>query len=125
MSLAGKIMTMFTDKDMTAPAFPRTKVQAISDDDGVGLNVLLDKKQSKHTSQTIALKVEDWVNNAQQVTVYDMSIDSTIIVSSDPSNIQAYGDCGVYCAQQLDGALKFVCTKTPLFQLKVNLLILD
>lgn len=42
MSLIGKIVTLFSDKEKTAPVFPRTKVSAVSDDDGVGLNVLLD-----------------------------------------------------------------------------------
>lgn len=47
MALTGKIMDFFADKAMTIPAFPRTKVKAISDDDNVGLNVLLDEKVSK------------------------------------------------------------------------------
>ena len=42
MALTGKIMDFFADKAMTIPAFPRTKVKAVSDDDGVGLNVLLE-----------------------------------------------------------------------------------
>lgn len=44
MALTGKIMDFFADKAMTIPAFPRTKVKAVSDDNGVGLNVLLDAK---------------------------------------------------------------------------------
>ena len=42
MALTGKIMDFFADKAMTIPAFPRTKVKAISDDNNVGLNVILD-----------------------------------------------------------------------------------
>lgn len=49
MSLIGKIVTLFSDKEKTAPVFPRTKVNAVSDDDGVGLNVLLDNLQSATT----------------------------------------------------------------------------
>ena len=44
MALTGKIMDFFADKAMTIPAFPRTKVKAISDDNNVGLNALLDAK---------------------------------------------------------------------------------
>ena len=55
MALTGKIMDFFADKAMTIPAFPRTKVKAVSDDNNVGLNVILDNKLSSiwtHTSRT-------------------------------------------------------------------------
>lgn len=42
MSLVGKIKTLFSDKEKTEPMFPRTKVKAVSDDEGVGLNVILE-----------------------------------------------------------------------------------
>lgn len=43
MSLIGKIQTLFSDKDKTKPVFPRTKVSAVSDDNGVGLDALLNE----------------------------------------------------------------------------------
>lgn len=43
MSIVGKIKTLFSDKDKTEALFPRTKVSAVSDDDGTGLNVLLEE----------------------------------------------------------------------------------
>ena len=55
MALTGKIMDFFADKAMTIPAFPRTKVKAVSDDNNVGLNVLLDAKVSKTESDMTAL----------------------------------------------------------------------
>lgn len=55
MALTGKIMDFFADKAMTIPAFPRTKVKAISDDNNVGLNVLLDNKVSKTENDMTAL----------------------------------------------------------------------
>lgn len=42
MSLTGKITNLFADKAMTIPAFPRTKIKAVSDDNGVGLDAILD-----------------------------------------------------------------------------------
>lgn len=42
MPLTGKIKNLFEDKDMTVAVFPRTKVKAISDDNGVGLDAILD-----------------------------------------------------------------------------------
>lgn len=43
MSITGKIKTLFSDKNKTEVLFPRTKVSAVSDDNGVGLNVLLEQ----------------------------------------------------------------------------------
>ena len=51
MALTGKIMDFFADKAMTIPAFPRTKVKAISDDNNVGLNVLLDELRDEVESK--------------------------------------------------------------------------
>ena len=42
MSMTGEIRSLFLDKDKNQVLFPTTKVKAISDDDGVGLNVLLE-----------------------------------------------------------------------------------
>lgn len=38
----GKIKTLYSDKEKTEALFPRTKVNAVSDEDGTGLNVILD-----------------------------------------------------------------------------------
>ena len=43
MSLIGKITTLFSDIEKTTPLFPRTKVSAVSDENGVGLDVILDE----------------------------------------------------------------------------------
>lgn len=42
MSLIGNIKTLFEDKEKTSPVFPITKVKAISDDNGIGLDAILD-----------------------------------------------------------------------------------
>lgn len=42
MALTGKITTFFSDKAKTKPMFPFTKTKAVSDDNGVTLDVLLD-----------------------------------------------------------------------------------
>lgn len=55
MSLIGKIQTLFSDKEKTIPVFPRTKVKAVSDDNGVGLNAILDEmSNATTTAQTTA-----------------------------------------------------------------------
>lgn len=43
MSLLGKIQALFADKERTQAIFPLTKVKAISDDDGTGLDAILDR----------------------------------------------------------------------------------
>lgn len=43
MPITGEIQGLYRDREQTQPVFPLTKVKAISDDDGVGLNVLLDE----------------------------------------------------------------------------------
>lgn len=42
MAFTGKIKTLFEDKDMNSPIFPRTKTRAVSDDNGIGLDAILD-----------------------------------------------------------------------------------
>ena len=40
--ITGKIKTLYSDMEKTEALFPRTKVSAISDENGVGLDVLLE-----------------------------------------------------------------------------------
>ena len=47
MATTGKIMNFYSDKEMTTAAFPRTKVDAVSDNTGTGLGAILDGKLSK------------------------------------------------------------------------------
>lgn len=42
MATTGKIMDFYSDKAMTTVAFPRTKIKAISNDSGVGLDAILE-----------------------------------------------------------------------------------
>lgn len=49
-SIIAKIRTLFEDKEGTIPLFPRTKIKAVSDDDGTTLNVLLDDMSTNITA---------------------------------------------------------------------------
>ena len=42
MPLLGNILTLFSDKKKTKPVFPVTKVKAVSNDEGVGLDAILE-----------------------------------------------------------------------------------
>ena len=46
MSTQGKIKTLYSDKEKTEALFPRTKISAVSDSDGTGLDVILDNINS-------------------------------------------------------------------------------
>jgi hypothetical protein len=70
MALTGKIMDFFADKAMTIPAFPRTKVKAISDDNGVGLGALLEGKSDvghTHTATEVGARPSNWTPTAAEV----------------------------------------------------------
>lgn len=47
MSLTGKITTLFQDKTKQLPLFPRTKVKAVSDDEGNALTKILTDMDAK------------------------------------------------------------------------------
>ena len=47
MSIIGKIQGLFSDRERTQPIFPITKTKAVSDDNGVSLDVLLADKASE------------------------------------------------------------------------------
>lgn len=153
MALIGKIMDFFADEAMTTPAFPRTKVKAVSDDNGVGLSALLEEKsdvghthiatevgarpsdwmpsaaevgaQEKHTTKSCTLTTGGWSSLSQTVNVTGVTANNTVIVTPSPSSYAVYGESGVYCSAQADGKLTFMCVKAPTANLVVNVLILD
>lgn len=125
MSFAGKITNLFADKAMTIPAFPRTKVKAVSDDNGVGLNALLDAKQKKHVAATVTLLTSGWSNNQQIVNLSAATSTNTLIICSAPDNFEEYATSGVYCLKQGDGKLVFACESVPKIDLVANIMILN
>ena len=42
MSISGEVRTLYSDREQTKAVFPRTKTDAVSDDNGVGLNAILE-----------------------------------------------------------------------------------
>ena len=125
MALTGKIMDFFADKAMTVPAFPRTKVKAISDDNGVGLNALLDAKQKKHVAATVTLLADGWSDNQQIVNLSAANSTNTLIVCASPENFDVYAADGVYCLKQGNGQLVFACASVPKVDLIANIMKLN
>jgi hypothetical protein len=55
MAITGEIQGLYKDREHTHAIFPMTKVKAVTDDNGVGLNVVLDRLATKdHVSTEIA-----------------------------------------------------------------------
>ena len=143
MPLTGKIKNLFEDKDMTISVFPRTKVKAISDDNGVGLGALLDakadkteldakadkteldNKQEKHETISVSLTTSKWSNLAQSVTVTGVTASNAVVVTPAPASHTAYCESGVYCSAQANGTLTFKCSTVPSANLIVNVLVLN
>jgi len=70
----------------------------------------------------ICLTANGWNNNEQTVQVQGVvPEEQNQLVSIHPANgyIEPYAEAEVYCAEQLDGALVFKCTTTPLQDLDV------
>lgn len=125
MAITGKIKTLFTDKTKTEVLFPRTKIRAVSDDNNVGLNVLLDNKQEKHKPFLIFLLASNWSDMKQTVNIESVTEDNSIFPAPAPENYMAYCEAGIYCSAQANGTLTFTCAETPSVDLTVNILILD
>lgn len=96
MSITGKIKTLFTNKEKTEALFPRTKVNAITDDNGIGLNILLENietslvKKATTTSYTGTFSSSGWSSTApytQSITVDGILVTDNPFVDIDLSNV--------------------------------------
>ena len=136
MSLTGKIMTFFEDKAKTKAAFPRTKVKAVSDDSGRGLDAILDEMgnatipaerladNAKSKGVAVTLAKGSWSSNAQTVSVTGVTASNNVIVSAAPASREAYNDAEIYCSAQAAGTLTFKCGSVPAADVTVNVVIL-
>jgi len=76
------------------------------------------------TAKTAVLTSSGWdENNSQTVTVNGVTSTSIIIVAPDPSNIDEYSSCGIYCSSQGTGTLSFIASDVPDENLTINILI--
>lgn len=77
-----KIKTLYTGKEKTEEIFPRTKVEAINDENGIDLNTILENKANKDNVApsgyglgTTCSEIDDW-NNATQNGFWASSVNS-------------------------------------------------
>lgn len=83
MPIEGKLGSLYVDKEQTQPLFPRTKTKAITDDDNIRLDIILDSLKT-----TVDSKVNDvFVANAitEELNAIDFPVDS---VNGKTGNVQ-------------------------------------
>lgn len=145
MSLTGKIMNFFADKEMTIPAFPKTKVKAVSDDNGIGLNVLLDnidieldsintELDNLITFYTANLSMDDWTNNtdyaSQTITVSGILASDNPIVDINTAGLTATGMqavasawCEVYYISTATNSITVYSRSVPTTDIPIKLMV--
>jgi len=122
MALTGRIKTLFTDSTKTEVLFPRTSIDAVTDENGTSLKALIGNKQKKGS---VSLLASNWSDMMQTVSVDGVTEDNSIIPVPAPENHTAYCEAGIYCSAQSNGALTFICSDVPTTDLIVNVLIFD
>lgn len=84
----------------------------------------VDQHAGGGTSITVTLASANWNGNSQTVTATGVTASNTVIISPAPSNIDDYGDAGIYCSAQSSNSLTFACASTPSNNISVNILIM-
>lgn len=65
MPIEGKLGSLYVDKEQTQPLFPRTKTKAITDDDNIRLDIILDSLKTTVNSKASEAFVTNAIANAQ------------------------------------------------------------
>lgn len=65
MPIEGKLGSLYTDKEQTQPLFPRTKTKAVTDDDNIRLDIILDSLKTTVNSKASEAFVMNAIANAQ------------------------------------------------------------
>lgn len=95
--MASKITTFYEDSAKENALYPRTKVSAVSDNDGNGLEALLNAKQNQLVSGT-NIKT---INGNSLLGAGDVEIggypDASNLIASSASSYTATEDCYVFC----------------------------
>lgn len=87
-------------------------------------NTAVNNRQERHKTASVSLTAAGWSDNAQTVSVADVTANNTVIVAPAPDSQDAYTAAGVKCTAQAAGTLTFACTEAPADDLTVNVVIL-
>ena len=105
MSIIGKIQGLFSDREKTQPIFPITKTKAVSDDNGVSLDALLEGKAPAGfgLGDAVLIYPED-LDNTTAPGWYHIS--GTMTINNITANywymtVVAYGNGEQHCIQKL------------------------
>lgn len=110
MALIGKIVTLFADKEKTLPRFPRTKISAVSDDNGVGLDVILSEIGDNIGDNLVYLSADD--SDAEDTTSGATSlVDADTLGGYNASYFAAKSELGTQVTYSLSGTTLTITTK--------------
>ena len=92
---------------------------------GVSAAVAGTDYQSPVKSATVTLSASAWSNNAQTVSVSNVTTGSLVTVAPVPTSRKAYLEADVYCDAQGAGTLTFACEDAPSVNLNVNIQVIN
>ena len=93
----GKIRTLFSDKEKTEVLFPRTKVSAISDDNGNGLAAVIDNAINDASEVYVATgELPSPTASRYKMCIKSSGVDTTIYTKVNNSWVQVSSFSGVY-----------------------------
>lgn len=82
-------------------------------------------EQGGATAVSVSIGLGDWEEFQATVSVSGVTEENTVLVVAAPSSYYEYTQAGVYCCEQQNGALVFMCKNEPGTDLTVNVLIYD
>lgn len=105
-----------TDGNWSTPSSANCCVAMINEDGTI--------VRGGRAANTIVLTVSGWSDNAQTVSLSEMTSTKNVIVSPAPDSYKRYSEAGVYCSAQGNGTLTFRCIDIPIEDLEANILII-
>lgn len=74
---------------------------------------------------TVSLPVASWSSKTQTVTATGVTAANDLLVSANPSCLEAYNKAGVYASAQAANSITFKCSSVPIVALSANVMILE
>lgn len=78
---------------------------------------------SSLTQVAATLTLADWVENKQTIAIEDVSIETIVWVSPNPTSNTEYTRCEILCVEQNQGTLTFSCTDVPMEDVAINIIL--
>lgn len=91
---------------------------------GSGNTITISAQFSGFVDTSAELEVADWVGGSQTITVNGVTPTNTVLISTEPSDMDEYINAGVICTAQGNDSLTFTAVSTPATDITVYILIL-